>query len=822
MLIGAVLLMTAVVASPALAQVGLPPAYDVQTVTSPNQQLGGAFGDSATDAGDLNGDGAEDILTYQLAGSPNADGEVFVISGKTGGLIDTIVAPDPGNAAPAPPGGILNNAANFAFPWMSKLGTNKGNSAATYTDLGSCPGATTATVTCAVAVGPPDGVPEILIGARGVDANGFKDAGRAYVFDGRTRALLKKIDMPAAEAGPAVARGTTALRVGGPWFGRAVLNPAGQPGCAGNSSVGPCQSVPRAVEIGDLDGAGRPDIVVGASAVTESTGSAAAGGTAHPGSQCAGTAPGTFCQAAGRVYLFRGEEIVGSSATEILDGTGANETVKQLKNLNAQSNPGGSELFGNSLTAIGDVGACTNTAIAAGEPCPDASSTNVPDGRPEVVIGALRVDIPVTGAGGANADAGVSYLMDGATGTILKTYEHPEPQNTTVFGSQFEAPASGDLGDTALPDAYIPAAAQDLTGFPTAGRGYVMNGNFKASNLLISRLDDPTPHEAENFGYASVGVGDLVGGAANPKNELLVGSEGPFFTDRVAPQPAAPPPPNDLSFFNGATGRVLQTINDPGNQPGSAFGQSVMGLGDLNADGYLDFAAGAPLFNNPGGSSEGRLYIFRSRRPPPPVAYHLPPASGCVAGTSAGVTCVRNAAGGLTITGTAGADRIVGSSGPDVIRCGAGDDVVFAGPGDDDIRCGAGKDTVDAGAGKDFVDGEAGNDKVSGGPGNDRLKGGTGNDTVGGDAGNDTIEGGSGNDRLNGKGGNDRLSGGSGRDSLVAGAGRDRLSGGGGNDSLNTRDRRRGDSANCGGGRRDRASIDRGDRARACERVRRR
>jgi len=58
----------------------------------------------------------------------------------------------------------------------------------------------------------------------------------------------------------------------------------------------------------------------------------------------------------------------------------------------------------------------------------------------------------------------------------------------------------------------------------------------------------------------------------------------------------------------------------------------------------------------------------------------------------------------------------------------------------------------------------------------------------------------------------------------VAGTGRDRLAGGAGNDRLNTRDRRRGDSANCGESRRDRdrASIDRGDRVRGCERVNRR
>jgi Ca2+-binding RTX toxin-like protein len=231
----------------------------------------------------------------------------------------------------------------------------------------------------------------------------------------------------------------------------------------------------------------------------------------------------------------------------------------------------------------------------------------------------------------------------------------------------------------------------------------------------------------------------------------------------------------------------------------------------------------------------------------PPI--YPPPGSGCAAGTSAGVVCQSNGQGGLTITGTAGANRIVGTTGPDVIRCGAGDDVVFAGAGDDVIRCGAGNDTIDAGAGNDQAFGEAGRDKVAGAAGRDRASGGAGNDNVGGGAGNDRasgdsgndrvsgnsgndrvsgnsgndrVSGNSGNDRLAGNGGNDRLSGGSGRDSMSSGSGRDRLSGGSGNDRLNTRDRRGRDTANCGGGRRDRASVDRTDRVRGCERVSRR
>lgn len=80
---------------------------------------------------------------------------------------------------------------------------------------------------------------------------------------------------------------------------------------------------------------------------------------------------------------------------------------------------------------------------------------------------------------------------------------------------------------------------------------------------------------------------------------------------------------------------------------------------------------------------------------------------------------------------------------------------------------------------------------------------------------------GSGNDRLTGGRGNDRLVGGAGNDVLTGGPGRNVYLAGPGNDRVNARNRRR-ETINCGKGRRDVAVVDRSDRVRGCERVRRR
>ena len=314
------LLLTAAAADTAVAAgPGLPRTYQVQKLNSPRPADGANFSQGSGGVGDLNRDGEFDFVTGQLAGSPNADGQVFVISGETGGLIDTIVAPDSGNAAPAqqgPPAVLANNAANFGFPWASKIGHNGDTSS----DLGSCPGGTSGQLCPLTAIGAPDGIPEIIVGARGVDPRGVRDAGRAYVFDGATRALLKRMDQPVEDA--------TALavsRAGGNWFGRVVLWPAGLPACEGNFGVGPCAPLPQEVRNGDMDGEGRGDIVISASVNTENS------ATANPASPCA-TTPEARCQGAGRVYVYRGEDIVGSSTEEVLDGVGPYETISKIRN----------------------------------------------------------------------------------------------------------------------------------------------------------------------------------------------------------------------------------------------------------------------------------------------------------------------------------------------------------------------------------------------------------------------------------------------------------------------------------------------------------
>ena len=75
-------------------------------------------------------------------------------------------------------------------------------------------------------------------------------------------------------------------------------------------------------------------------------------------------------------------------------------------------------------------------------------------------------------------------------------------------------------------------------------------------------------------------------------------------------------------------------------------------------------------------------------------------------------------------------NRITGTSGADVLNGAQGGDSI-RGLGGDDVLRGAG--------GRDCISGSSGQDRISGGPNNDRISGGTGNDVISGNSGNDRI-----------------------------------------------------------------------------------
>src|SRR6185436_20552004 len=65
-----------------------------------------------------------------------------------------------------------------------------------------------------------------------------------------------------------------------------------------------------------------------------------------------------------------------------------------------------------------------------------------------------------------------------------------------------------------------------------------------------------------------------------------------------------------VRVISGRNGQVIYTFNGVGI--GDRLGESVAGAGDLNADGYADIIAGAPL-NDQNGANAGMARVWSGR-----------------------------------------------------------------------------------------------------------------------------------------------------------------------------------------------------------------
>ena len=235
--------------------------------------------------------------------------------------------------------------------------------------------------------------------------------------------------------------------------------------------------------------------------------------------------------------------------------TAAHADVLELISPNPQT--GG--FFGTSVSAVGDV---------------------TGDGVTDVIVGASNED---AGA----VDSGRAYVINGATGAVIRTHASPNPVASGIFGNCVAG--IPDISGDGVPD-YAIGARGELN---SAGRVYVYSG---ATGALLRTHLSPNSAAFGRFGDSIAGIPDLT---QDGRGDYIIGA------------PDEDSQKGRAYVYSGSNGTLWRTHTSANAEVGGKFGYSVAAVPDLNNDGSGDYVIGAP-YEGPGASPSGagRAYVF--------------------------------------------------------------------------------------------------------------------------------------------------------------------------------------------------------------------
>lgn len=220
------------------------------------------------------------------------------------------------------------------------------------------------------------------------------------------------------------------------------------------------------------------------------------------------------------------------------------------------------------------------------------------DGKPDFLVGAPEQNVgPCQLGDTSGCGVGQAFVFSGLDGSLLLTLNRPNPK-PSWFGASVAS--AGDLNGDSVQD-FIVGAPGEAIGVFTAGQVFVFSG--ATGNLLFS-ISDPNPQEVESglgltFGSVVAPVGDLNN---DGMAEILVGDARQDVGGNVDQ--------GQVHVFDGATGSLLFTLNNPSPQAGSRFGAAASSVGDINGDGKADILVGAPSQDVGANSDQGKAYVF--------------------------------------------------------------------------------------------------------------------------------------------------------------------------------------------------------------------
>ncbi|UKP00637.1 beta strand repeat-containing protein [Nostoc sp. UHCC 0870] len=636
-------------------------------------------GNSVSSAGDINGDGFNDLIIGAYRASPNGQflvGESYVVFGSSSGFNAQLNLSS------------LNGSNGFVINGIDASDTS-GWSVSSAGDING------------------DGFDDLIIGARGASPNG-QGAGESYVVFGSSSGFNAQLNLSSLD-------GSNGFVING-------IDARDYSGSSVSSA-------------GDINGDGFDDLIIGAP-------------NAAPNGQ----------NYAGESYVVFGSSSGFNAQLNLSDLDGSNGFV--INGIDER------DFSGNSVSSAGDINGDGFDDLIIG----------APNAAPNGQYGAGESYVVFGSSSGFNAQLKLSSL-DGSNGFVINGINRFDRSGSSVS-------SAGDINGDGIDDLIIGASGADPNGQNYAGESYVVFGfataattnedtavNILASNIL-RRFTDADGDTLTISDFTNPINGTLTlndnNTAGNPSDDFFIytpnanfngtdsfnftvsdgngGSIGGTFNLNVKPVNDSPTAVND---------RFTSALNIPVNISATSLlaNDTDIDSNNLKITQVSGFKNGIAVLNNngtPNNFADDFIVFTPTNGFSGNAEFDYTISDGNLTSSASVAIAVGN-----KINGTNKNDILSGTPGNDTISGRNGNDAISGGEGDDTISGDNGNDILIGGGGNDILTGDNGNDILTGGDGNDILTGGSGKDILIGGDGNDILTGGDGKDILTGGAGND-------------------------------------------------------------------